>query len=866
MAGLSKKWHSNNSLLEQITEYSFYLLMLLMCLMFGTTLTRPLPLQLSHLLIFVVFIIFIYARKRRDKKIVMPRFALTFVFLALFSLFQAVPLPPFLLEIVSPTTAGLYHAMLDSIDMYGKGQWMPLSLEPVASINSAGQWMILWAVFVLATNLFAHGAIRKRFSLSLSTIGLLLTFIGLLHKLSGTEKIFFVFPFGETVPFFFSSFVNPNNFAGFLCLCAPIWLGFTLHSKSMDKKLLGTLAFVITSTAIILTLSLGGTLAWLSGMVLFAILYTKRKQTPATNSVLWLQLAGVLALLAGAYVSADAILQKISGRLATTHQNRLLIWQDCIEMIKDHPLVGVGANAYESAFHRYQHYILQGKVVYPENMLIQYLAEYGLIVTAVFVIAISMVLFRLLISRLRSSEIAFLVAVVSVIISNQFDFNLNQLAVSVPFTAMLGILIRRRTEAYKTSPGFKNFLFLPLNFSSCSFATLVILMLLSSIVGVNYWANNRIEEARKTVYRLANTPGIDEEEFTSQAYQLIARHPSDRYLRVLVSEFYKNDSRASSLYKLRHLQKAARLAPRDSLTYKLIGRTYASLKMKKEAVKNYRIALENKWKFHSAEDIFRDMGKSGLNINEIIQATPYSRITELARMLWQNKKHQALSKLLENWPQSTASDKADLCEWKIRLKLRTNALKEAEQLANKLVDEFPADHRGYLLLAESYKLQQNYAAAEKYYRKAMKHGASCINTNLALAQILYDTSKLEEARIATNKAWANHNSDKKLQRDILLMFARISLKEGDSIHAKQDSMRAIKLFPKHWPAHQMLGMVYESQRKWQTAAEQYKKTIKLARREQNIEAVKILKKRLAKVESYIHDIPRYNPQNKNTQQ
>lgn len=864
MGRFPQSGHETGIVLEKVVEYAFYVLILAMCLMLGTTLTRPLPLIISNVGIVAIFCLFISARKNREKKIVIPKFSFVFVLLAMFSLIQIIPLPQFLIKLLSPTTNELYQSTLESISMYGNGQWMPLSIEPVATLNAAGRWMILWAVFVLATNLFAHGESRRRFSLSLGVTGLLLVFLGLLHKLSGTDKIFFSIPFVNDPPFFFSSFINPNNLAGFLCMCAPIWLGFTVHTKKLEKKLIGTLAFVMTSTAIILTLSLGGILAWVFGLMLFIVLYSKRKKSSdGKKSVIWLQLAGIFALLAGAYVSAGPILHKISGRMATPNQNRLMIWQDCLDMIKDHPLVGVGGYAYEMAFHRYQNYILHGRVVYPENIVIQNLSEYGIIVTALVIVAVLMVIFRLIISRLRTSEIAYLSAVISVLVSNQFDFNLNQLSVAVPFTAMFAVLVKRRTEAYEADPSFKNFLFLPSRIPEKVFSLLVVLLFLNGILGTCYWKYNRVEEDRETVYAVINNSNLKEAEFKETVYPILKQHPSDRYLRILASEHYPVGSRSGLPYKLLHLQKASFLAPVDSLVYRLIGRAYAGVGMNEEAIENYDKALKNTWRFDSAQDVFLEMSKNGFSIDEIVSATPHYRMKEFAKLLWLNKKYEALEKVLEKWPNITTSDTADAYEWKIRLKLKAADYKTATILANSFLKEFPSDYRGYLLKADSLRLQAEYLEAADYYKMALEKGALETNTNLALAQVYYDVSNLKEAKKATDKAWVNTSNNKYQTRDILLMYARISLKEGEYVHARQDCINAIKLDKNHWQSHQMLAMVYEAQRKWQLASKYYKKAIKLARNKHDIESVKALKTRLHRVESFIHDIPRYNPRKDN---
>ncbi len=176
---------------------------------------------------------------------------------------------------------------------------------------------------------------------------------------------------------------GPNELAGLLLALIPFVIALMRCSQGTLKKLFlfgcagfGFFVLLLTGARI--------SLVALLAMGLFAILRSKRK-------VLNLAMAVVLALVV--WFSLPAQYQKRyltvkqyaeGGQLDDSNKFRLLIWEAGWKMIKDHPILGVGAGQFPTAYGT----IYAGKFhtawMNPHNLFLQVTAELGIVGLIVF--------------------------------------------------------------------------------------------------------------------------------------------------------------------------------------------------------------------------------------------------------------------------------------------------------------------------------------------------------------------------------------------------------------------------------------------------------------------------------------------------
>jgi O-antigen ligase len=196
----------------------------------------------------------------------------------------------------------------------------------------------------------------------------------------------------------YGPFVNRNHFAGFLEMAAGL-IGARIVSQTLKRErlVLYVCYLIIVCSGLILSASRGGYLS-LAAVILFLALVSltmrgSKSDPVASGRGLQVRLVAALILLVvmsfGAMflTSSDELLQRFGrieenmqmGELADERYSRRAVWQATIQMVKDHPLLGVGLGAYQYAYSRYD----QGSGLYrteqAHNDYLQILADTGVI-------------------------------------------------------------------------------------------------------------------------------------------------------------------------------------------------------------------------------------------------------------------------------------------------------------------------------------------------------------------------------------------------------------------------------------------------------------------------------------------------------
>jgi len=134
----------------------------------------------------------------------------------------------------------------------------------------------------------------------------------------------------------FSTFDHPLRFSHYLSVCLGIALGFVIDPRSRARRLLAGALAALVAYANLFTYSIAGFLGMVTAMVVSIF------QVRARRVLFWLAPAFVAGLLVA---SPAALLNKadrvLSGE-ATTAAARLITYRQAFEVMKDHPLLGLG--------------------------------------------------------------------------------------------------------------------------------------------------------------------------------------------------------------------------------------------------------------------------------------------------------------------------------------------------------------------------------------------------------------------------------------------------------------------------------------------------------------------------------------------
>lgn len=173
----------------------------------------------------------------------------------------------------------------------------------------------------------------------------------------------------------FSTWENPNIFAGYLDVMMCLAFGVFLRARARGQRLALLLALLLLAACLAMTYARGACLAIAAVFLLYGALRDWRVFVACV-----LVGGGILALDPALWERLTSVFTKMD----TSSEMRLAFWESTAAMIADHPFLGIGWGAYWMVYPLYDFY-MQGaagttiKIVHAHNMYLNYAAEIGII-------------------------------------------------------------------------------------------------------------------------------------------------------------------------------------------------------------------------------------------------------------------------------------------------------------------------------------------------------------------------------------------------------------------------------------------------------------------------------------------------------
>ncbi|MFC1641095.1 O-antigen ligase family protein [Myxococcota bacterium] len=371
-----------------------------------------------------------------------PPPALVLVFLAAWSALQALPLPAHWVARISPGQAEVWAGALKPFGEVPPA-WIPISIEPGASLVEALKWLSYAAVFIAAAYV---GRVQGR------RVGVTVVFaaavtaavVTLLHGLAGATKLFGLYePMLKRHQWATSPIINPNPFSGYLNLGAFAGFGLLVARRSAVPRWLVGLGIATILGTSLASASRGGWASLLLGVPLLSVcLWRVLGRAPhrtVGRAVLSLQLGAVL--LVGLILFVLGATTAIWRELLDDSLQKLELLDWTRPLIQEHFWVGVGRGGFQSAFPAFRggggHVVYQ----YAENVVVQWCAEWGVPVAALGLL--SLLFFfrpsRLLADRDPVAACAW-VGVIVLLLHNFMDLALELVSVAMALFVLLGSL------------------------------------------------------------------------------------------------------------------------------------------------------------------------------------------------------------------------------------------------------------------------------------------------------------------------------------------------------------------------------------------------------------------------------------------
>ncbi len=375
--------------------------------------------------VFVAFLS-LFRDAKQGLQIRWPHFC--FLFLAILTCIQLIPLPASLLQVLSPKVLEYYsagHAITPPA-------FAPLSLDPPGTALAACQQCAFFALMLAASQKRGEDRLFLCAALFLSALVsgcTALCRLAIFQKWSGP-------------------FVNPNHMSS-LCLLGVL-SGLGLALKSHDGKqraplprIFCAIGAVICIAACLATESRGGNLALgigLCGLICARLHHQSLKNTSFRSSGARCRIAIASTVILLLVIPIAAFF----GLSDFTQEIKIQLWQPLDRYLQDFWRMGSGRNSFLYVYPHFQTAAFDSmSVSHPENILLQLACEWGFLGLTAAILGI-FGLFWMLHKRrpLTAPDQGLCLAVIAILLHELCDFGLETSGLSIPFAATLGILLR----------------------------------------------------------------------------------------------------------------------------------------------------------------------------------------------------------------------------------------------------------------------------------------------------------------------------------------------------------------------------------------------------------------------------------------
>ena len=406
-----------------------------------------------------------------------------FCLLLLFIAAQLVPLPSGLIRVIAPSTYDLYA---NTLSPFTPVEWISLSINKKATLAEFFRIASYGAFYILTIQLLARREYLTRTIMIVVIFASILSFFSILQHILSNNKIYWIrkLTLGGSL---FGPYVNRNHYAGLMEMVFPLILSLFLFYKpqvrystlrekitrmfNLQKTniylLLGFVA-VLVATSVFLTLSRTGIVSLSVSLIFFGGMFLFRG-ADKKRGIIIIAIC-ILVVLSVGWFGWDPIFErfeKIRNPQGDITEQRLIVWKDSGNIIRDYPVFGTGFGSFQYIYPKYR--TLKGDALadHAHNDYIELLSDGGILALLLggwFFVAVvyrSYAVFR------KRHElyclylfIASLTGIIAILIHSITDFNLqigaNGLYLRIPVRpGCIGCQYEdaRRTERYVSAEG-----------------------------------------------------------------------------------------------------------------------------------------------------------------------------------------------------------------------------------------------------------------------------------------------------------------------------------------------------------------------------------------------------------------------------
>ncbi len=383
-----------------------------------------------------------------------------FIFLAI----QIIPLPKFLVRILSPSS---YTFQKNFTPDFASLKLISFSLIPAHTLREGLEVLTYFLLgFLIIRTVTEQKQIMRIFQV-LVGMGLFQALYGMFELYNKNPRILF-YKKMYNLDSVCGTFVNRNHFSGYMEMVIPLAVGLViarldlfslmnlrwkdrlahLSDKRLSVSLIFSLGIVVMALAVVFSQSRSGMFLLVFSFILIfgsILLFFKQAAHERKWSRNFIAVVFIIIIVVSLYIGIDATIDRFAlDKLL--REGRPTYWADTAEIFADYPLVGTGLGTFPSLYPDREGEEVLIRLYHAHNDYIEYLAELGLIGMVLVLGGILYVLVKSFLvwkdrrhPEVKGLGLGGIVAVVCILIHSLTDFNLHIPANRLLFSVVLSL-------------------------------------------------------------------------------------------------------------------------------------------------------------------------------------------------------------------------------------------------------------------------------------------------------------------------------------------------------------------------------------------------------------------------------------------
>jgi tetratricopeptide (TPR) repeat protein len=300
----------------------------------------------------------------------------TGVGLTAYTALQCVPWPIGALSVLAPHNADVWSRALAPLHEAGPS-WAPITLDPPGTRIELLKGVVYLLVFVSALRVAQRRDGAAFLSGVVIVTGLLLALAAVLHPAFGAHKLYGIYEPGPGIAeAHIAPLMNPNNLAGYINIAFCLSLAAAWSREPRVPRVITATAVVLLAGTQVWVASRGGVIAMALGAIAVAgIVLSERARR--VDARVWVTVGcGAATLVGGVFILLGS-LDRAQNELFTADVTKFSALRDVARMIAGYGILGAGRGAFETAFPQFRTGLTYLRFVSPENVVAQWLTEWG---------------------------------------------------------------------------------------------------------------------------------------------------------------------------------------------------------------------------------------------------------------------------------------------------------------------------------------------------------------------------------------------------------------------------------------------------------------------------------------------------------